>query len=265
MPVCVGLKTTLMEQLDFAARLDVQVVEETLNSPVVEIEIPVSETLCLLDSLNVLAALVDPTAVAGNFALAGVNVTPAIPVPESGTCCGLLGALSVRVMSPVRAPSSVGVNVTLIVQLEPAFSVAPQVVELMAKSPLATMLLMSRVAVPLFLTVTVFAADVPPTVSFPKVNEVGVRTTAGTCAAVILSAIVVELLKVPDTPDTVIVEVPVGVPAGTVMVSVLVMLVGFGLNPAVTPLGIPVALRVTLPLKPSKSLTVIVLVPLLPC
>ena len=44
----------------------------------------------------------------------------------------------------------------------------------------------------------------------------------------------------------------------------LVVVVGFGLNPAVTPFGNPEALKVTLPLKPFTGLTVMVLVPLLP-
>ena len=43
----------------------------------------------------------------------------------------------------------------------------------------------------------------------------------------------------PEVPVRVTVEVPVGVADGTVRVSVLVEVVGFGLNPAVTPLGIP--------------------------
>jgi hypothetical protein len=60
-PVAVGLKTTLILQLVLAARLAVQVVVETLNSPVVEIAMLVRATLCLLASVNTLAALVVPT------------------------------------------------------------------------------------------------------------------------------------------------------------------------------------------------------------
>jgi len=44
-------------------------------------------------------------------------------------------------------------------------------------------------------------------------------------------------------------------------VSVLVPVVGFELNAAVTPLGKPDAERVTLPLKPFNGVMVIVLVP----
>lgn len=44
-PFAVGLKTTLILQLAFAAKLLVHVVDETLKSPVVEITILVSATL----------------------------------------------------------------------------------------------------------------------------------------------------------------------------------------------------------------------------
>lgn len=46
------------------------------------------------------------------------------PVPDSGTVCGLLAALSVTTSVPVRAPATVGANVTLMVQVPAAASVA---------------------------------------------------------------------------------------------------------------------------------------------
>ena len=63
-PVAVGVNTTLILQLALAAKLAVQVVVETLKSPVVEIAIPVSATLCLLVSVNTFAGLVVPTVLA---------------------------------------------------------------------------------------------------------------------------------------------------------------------------------------------------------
>ena len=60
------------------------------------------------------------------------------------------------------------------------------------------------------------------------------------------------------------VDIPVAAAAPAVRVSVLVVFVGLGLNPAVTPLGRPEALKVTLPVKVIPGMTVIVLVPLLP-
>ena len=77
--------------------------------------------------------------------------------------CGLPAALSVMVIAPVRVPVAVGVKVTVIVQLAPAESELPQEVVL-AKSPLATMLVMLNDALPVFFKVTVCTAVVVPTV-----------------------------------------------------------------------------------------------------
>lgn len=66
-------------------------------------------------------------------------------------------------------------------------------------------------------------------------------------------------------PVTVTVAVPVVAVALAAKVNVLVVVAGLGLKLAVTPVGRPDADRVTFPLKPLIGLTVIVLVPLLPC
>ena len=60
-PVAVGVNVTLILQLDLAARLAVQVVVETLKSPVVEIAMLLRVTLCLLARVNTFAGLVVPT------------------------------------------------------------------------------------------------------------------------------------------------------------------------------------------------------------
>ena len=60
-------------------------------------------------------------------------------------------------------------------------------------------------------------------------------------------------------------EVPVVAVPLAVSVSTLVPVVGLVPNAAVTPLGNPDAARVTLPLNPFRSVTVMVLVPLPPC
>lgn len=49
------------------------------------------------------------------------------PVPESVTFCGLPEAVSVTLNAAGRAPFTVGLKVTLIVQLAPAASEDPQV------------------------------------------------------------------------------------------------------------------------------------------
>ena len=73
-PVAFGVNTTLIVHLDLAARLLVQVVAETLKSPVVEITMPVSATACLFERVSVFAGLVAPTCSVANFSVAGVRV-----------------------------------------------------------------------------------------------------------------------------------------------------------------------------------------------
>ncbi len=58
--------------------------------------------------------------------------------------------------------------------------------------------------------------------------------------------------------------VPVAAVALAVKVRVLVLVAGFALNAAVTPLGSPAAESVTLPSNPFTGLMVILLIPLLP-
>ena len=60
-----------------------------------------------------------------------------------------------------------------------------------------------------------------------------------------VSLTVVFLLRVPYVPVMVIVDLPVAAEPLTLRVSVLVEVVGLMLNNAVTPVGIPLAARVT--------------------
>jgi hypothetical protein len=76
---------------------------------------------------------------------------------------------------------------------------------------------------------------------------------------------VAEFDKLPDVPVMVTVTVPVIAVLFAVSVNVLVAEVGFVPNVAVTPLGSPDADKLTLPLKPFCGVTVIVLVPAVPC
>ncbi len=72
------------------------------------------------------------------------------------------------------------------------------------------------------------------------------------------------MLKLPDVPVILTVTVPLAAVLLAVNVTVLLEVAGFGLNEAVTPLGNPDAVKVTLPVKPFEAVIVIVLVPLLP-
>lgn len=68
-----------------------------------------------------------PTGWLPKLTLVGLNCMY-VPMPVSGSDWGLPVALSVAAMEPVRVPFfPLGLNVTLIVQLAPALTVAPQV------------------------------------------------------------------------------------------------------------------------------------------
>jgi hypothetical protein len=83
-------------------------------------------------------------------------------------------------------------------------------------------------------------------------------------AALTVSAMVVDAVRVPDVPVMVTVDEPVVAVLLAVSVSTLLPVVGLVPNAAVTPLGNPDAARVTLPVKGLTSVTEIVSVPLLP-
>jgi hypothetical protein len=77
-------------------------------------------------SVTGLEALVVPTAWLPNAKPTG-ETRKNVPLPVSGTVCGLPGALSVTESVPLSAPEIVGVKVTVMVQLAPAFRLVPQV------------------------------------------------------------------------------------------------------------------------------------------
>jgi hypothetical protein len=86
----------------------------------------------------------------------------------------------------------------------------------------------------------------------------------GGALSLTVSAIVVLPVRLPDVPVMVTVEVPVVAELLAFSLSTLDAVVGFVPNEAVTPLGKPDAARVTLPVNPFRSATVMVSVPLLP-
>jgi len=95
-------------------------------------------------------------------------------------------------------------------------------------------------------TVIVLEADGPPCV---------IETLAGLADSeksgwvVTVSVRVVLCVRFPLTPVTVTVNAPLGAVADAVNVSVLVPVVDCGAKVAVTPVGTPLALRATLPVK----------------
>src|SRR5208282_742712 len=87
-----------------------------------------TERVLMFDTATVCGAVVWPTGSEPKFSAAGESAIE-IPVPDRVTRCGLLGALSVSCNVPVREPSTAGVNPTVIVQLPPAISCNPQVLD----------------------------------------------------------------------------------------------------------------------------------------
>jgi hypothetical protein len=82
--------------------------------------------------------------------------------------------------------------------------------------------------------------------------------------ALTVSAMAVVAVRVPEVPVIVTVGVPTVAVLLAVSVSTLVPVVGLVPNTAVTPLGRPDATRVTLPVNPPRSVTVMVSVAVLP-
>jgi hypothetical protein len=131
--VPVGVKVTKIVQVEPAGTGDEsveQVPPDTANGPLVEMleNVSVSEFVLVFFTVTVIGALVVFCACAGKVNVAGVTVTVVtgtLVVPLNVTLCGLLAALSVIVKVPLLGAVPVGVNVTAIVQLDPAASGVP--------------------------------------------------------------------------------------------------------------------------------------------
>ena len=93
---------------------------------------------------------------------------------------------------------------------------------------------------------------------------IGWRDEAESVKPVTVRETVVVAVALPDVPVIVMVVVPGVAAALAVSESTLVVVVEVGLNVAVTPVGKLEAARLTLPVNPFKSVTVIVLVPAAP-
>lgn len=104
-----------------------------------------------------------------------------------------------------------------------------------------------------------------PLVPCTTFNVFGVADSTKVGAGLTVRVTNAVLVKLPDVPVTVIVAVPVVAVPLADSVSVLTSAVLLGLNEAVTPLGRPEADKVTSPLNPFNGVTVIPLVPVLPC
>ena len=124
--------------------------------------------------------------------LAGARVTVgAVPLPDSGTVCGLQGTLSLTLTLAARAPAAVGAKLTPRKQLLCGAKVlgpvghvgVPAVGATKLKSPgfapVLVMLVMFRVAVPELVICMLVVPAVVPTFWLPKGTLVGLNEAAG--------------------------------------------------------------------------------------
>jgi len=155
LPAAVGVKVTVIVHVAPGATLDPQLEVAVAKSPEAAMLLMRSGPLPVLLRVAVCAcALVVPNGWGvAKVKLAGAR--PAMgavaPVPLSAIVCGLLAALSARVIKPVARPPVVGVEVTLTVQV-PWGSTETQVLAC-ANGPVAEIVPKLRVAVPELVTV----------------------------------------------------------------------------------------------------------------
>jgi hypothetical protein len=97
------------------------------------------------------------------------------------------------------------------------------------------------------------------------VSKPGFPISCCAAAELMVKLIVVVWLSAPEVPVTVTVDVPVVAVLLAVKVRILVEVVGLVPKVAVTPLGRPEAESVTEPVKPFDGVTLIVLLPFVPC
>lgn len=204
-----GVKVTLIVQLAPAATEAPQLFVAAKSPLAAMLEIS-KAALPELVSVTVCTALVEPTGVLANERLVGKTVTAGAS-PVRPTVCGLSGALSAMLSAANCVPVALGVNVILIAQLAPAASEAGQVLLKTANSdaftPPRVTLLIVRLAPPVLVSTTAWAAVVAPAEVPVKVKLLGARLTAGArpvplrlmlCGLpVALSAMVTAPLRVP--------------------------------------------------------------------
>ena len=155
-PVALGVNFTLMKQLAPDGTLVPQVLvwlKSPAFTPTIVMLVMLTVASLLLLSVMVFGRLVVLTGWVPKFSPVGVSFT-AVATPVRVSFWVLLEALSVKVTEPVNVPIALGLKVTLIEQLAPGAMVAPQVF-VWANGPVATMLVISKIPSPVFLSVAV--------------------------------------------------------------------------------------------------------------
>jgi hypothetical protein len=191
-PVAVGVNPAFTVQVAPAA-IDAPLAQvppvTTAKSPLAAM-VPITRAaLPPFDSVTVWAVPATPTVRLPNDSEVGdalaVGAGAAVPVPVKPTASVPPAALCVMFSVPDRAPAALGLKLTETVQLPPAVTDPPaeQVPPATTKS-VEVMLMPDRLsaALPVLLTVTLWAVVVTPTVVEAKLNEVGDTAATGAAA-----------------------------------------------------------------------------------
>src|SRR5215475_10615759 len=199
--------------------------------------------------------------------ITGVTVTPPVPPPASFTV-RLIGVVLVRpppvpVTVTVAGPRVAALEaVKVITLLVPVTGFEPKLALTPLGNPLA-LKVTSPVKPPVRVTVIVLVPLAPRLIV--RLVGLGESEKSGVCGWFTVRLIVVIRVRPPPVPVTVTVAAPrVAALEAVKVITLLVPVTGFEPKLALTPLGNPLALKVTSPVKPPVRVTVIVLVPLAP-
>src|SRR5580658_9408242 len=170
----------LMVQLAPGARLVGQLLVWAA-APLAAILAMASPAVPVFCNVTACGGLMAPADCAGKLSwLADKNATgaDAVPTPANGTVCGLFWLLVAMVTAPLWSPAAVGLNVTVIVQLVPGASVAPQVL-VAENGPLAAMPPIFSTALALLKSVTLWGPPAVPVICGPKLSCCGKKDESG--------------------------------------------------------------------------------------
>jgi hypothetical protein len=180
LPVALGVNVTVILQLALMARVagkGPQVfvwAKLTGLVPLIEMPLICSGAVPGLDRVTVCAGLDVPACSLGNESVPGETLaTGSTPVPLSDTVCEATGAANATVRVAAAAPAAVGLNVALNVQLAPVGSFLPLQFAPATNGSGAVAFVIVTAVVPVFFTVTIWAALVVPTNWLPKLRVVG--------------------------------------------------------------------------------------------
>jgi hypothetical protein len=129
-PVACGVKITVIVHDPPAETVEGQLLvceKSALLTPMRLIAVIVRAVVWRFVKVVLIGLLELPTITVPKLSELGEKVTGLIPVPFTAIVCGLLPALSEMVTVPDAVPATVGVNVTVMLQVAPAAMEVPHV------------------------------------------------------------------------------------------------------------------------------------------